>query len=108
MKSLVQFIREAKKESGSSTWGVVFERMLDVDGGKITEADFDEVQHDDWIWDDATGDVAETKFLMELYTEFKDEKVKWEAEDITNAIAYKISDKKGHAISFDAMEMIKF
>lgn len=106
MKTLVQFIKESKKQSGKSNWQTVLNRMLWQD--KVTKADFDEVQQDDWIWDDSTGEVATTEFLMDLYTKFKNEKVEWEAEDLTNAIAYTIKDKKGHSISFDSTEELKF
>lgn len=108
MKSLTNYINERAKnsETGETYWQKAFDRMLWQEN--ITKADFDEVQQDDWIWDNSTGDPATTDFLMELYTKFKNEKVEWVAQDIGNVIEYTLTDKKGHEISFDSTEMLKF
>lgn len=110
MKSLTTYIKESygQTEEGTTNWQKLFDTLLEVDNGKATKADFEEVQENDWIWDKSTGDPATSDFLMELYTKFKNEKVEWVAKDIRNAIAYVVKDSKGHSLSFDSTEMLEF
>ena len=97
---------QTKIEKGESYWQKVLDRMLWQEN--ITKADFDEVQQDDWIWDNTTGDPATSDFLMELYEKYRYEKVEWEAKDIGNAIEYVLTDKIGHSLLFDSTEILKF